>query len=165
MRPIPDALPPHRHRTGSSDDAGARMGVVAYEFRRAGAALFRDARVPGGGTTRRRSTAPPWPGHRAAASARGNGRKGARAGLWPIDTSRPAGGPFPPPRGPVRPAGTVRVSGTYELERKPWWSGGGSVGRADTDWTLDLGRGRLGSAKAEQIVANLRVGVSESDEG
>ena len=108
---------------------------------------------------------PPWPGHRAAASARGNGRKGARAGLWPIDTSRPAGGPFPPPRGPVRPAGTVRVSGTYELERKPWWSGGGSGGRADTDWTLDLGRGRLGSAKAEQIVANLRVGVSESDEG
>jgi len=99
MRPIPDALPPHRHRTGSSDDAGARMGVVAYEFRRAGAALFRDARVPGGGTTRRRSTAPPWPGHRAAASARGHGRKGARAGLWPIDTSRPAGEPFPPPPG------------------------------------------------------------------
>jgi len=63
MRPIPDALPPHR--TGSSDDAGARMGVVAYEFRRAGAALFRDARVPGGGTTRRRSTAPlAWPPRR-----------------------------------------------------------------------------------------------------
>ena len=121
MRPIPDALPPHR--TGRSDDAGAHRWWRANFAGRPGrrAALFRDAPA-------RTTPGLAWPGHRAA---RGGGMV-AKAPAPLAARHLTHAGLFPPHRG------GSGVSGTYELERQPWWYGGTGV----RGHRLDLGRCR-----------------------